>query len=73
MTQSKIDKNDTCKLFLRAVADEALKAFWQVVVQLYPHAETGELPPLTTVRLRDAAEVAIEEWIRGDVFTTPSG
>lgn len=55
---------------LRSVTDEALEAFWQVVVKRYPQAETGDLSPLTTIRLDKAAEVAIEEWVWANVPTT---
>jgi hypothetical protein len=70
MTQSKTDEHDAHKSLLRSAADEALEAFWQVIVQRYPQAKTGDLSPLTTVRLQDAAEVAIEEWIWANVPTT---
>jgi hypothetical protein len=69
MTESSTDQHDR-KSLLRSVADEALEAFWQVIVQRYPQAETGDLSPLTTVRLQNAAEAAIEEWIWANVPAT---
>ena len=54
----------------RAAPDEALDAFWQVIVQRYPQTRTGDLSPLTTVRLQIAAEVAIEEWVFANVPAT---
>lgn len=55
---------------LRSVTDEALEAFWQVIVKRYPQATTGDLSPLTTIRLDQAAEVAIAEWVWANVPTT---
>jgi hypothetical protein len=59
MTNHKID--------LRTLAQEADDAFWQVVVRYYPEATTGDLSPLTTFRLHQAAEAAIAEWIWANV------
>ena len=72
MTESKSDQDDTRKRLLRSAADEALDAFWQVIVQRYPEAETGDLSPWTTIKLQIAAENAIEEWIHYNVPTTSS-
>ena len=58
---------------ISTIADEALEAFWQVVVRHYPQAESGDLSPLTMVHLEDAAEVAIREWIESNVPTTTNG
>jgi hypothetical protein len=54
----------------RTVAEEALDAFWHVVVQRFPQAQTGDLSPLTAIRLKQAAESAIEEWVWANVPTT---
>jgi hypothetical protein len=54
----------------RPVAEEALDAFWHAVVQRYPQAQTGDLSPLTAIRLKQAAESAIEEWVWANVPTT---
>ncbi len=59
MTNNKID--------LRTLAQEAEDAFWQVVVRHYPEAKTGDLSPLTALRLQQAAEAAIAEWIGENV------
>ena len=59
MTKSKID--------LKTVADEANEAFWQVVVKRFPTATSGDLSPLTTVRLHLAEEEAIAEWVWANV------
>ena len=58
---------------MRTVTDEALEAFWQVVARRYPQAESGDLSPLATVRLQEAAQVAIDEWIQSNVPTTTNG
>ncbi len=42
------------------LANEALDAFWQVIVRHNPQAKTGDLSPWTTINLTIAAENAIE-------------
>jgi hypothetical protein len=54
------------------LANEALDAFWQVIVKHYPQATTGDLSPLATFRLDQAAEAAIKEWIANNVTTQQS-
>jgi hypothetical protein len=46
-----------------SLADEALVAFWQVIVKRLPNATTGDLSPDRAIRLKVAAADAIEEWI----------
>jgi hypothetical protein len=70
MPESEIDQNEMSPAELRSAADEALEAFWQVIVKRYPQAKTGDLSPLTTVRLDTAAEAAIAEWVWANVPTT---
>jgi len=67
MIESSIDQNDTRKQLLRSVADEALEAFWQVIVQRYPQAETGDLSAWATMTLQTAAENAITEWVNNNI------
>ena len=55
---------------LHAATQEALDAFWQVVVHHYPEAETGDLSPLTCFRFDEAAEAAVDEWVWANVPTT---
>jgi hypothetical protein len=55
------------KSTIAALANEALDAFWEVVVRHNPEAKTGDLSPLTTVKLTIAAENAIKEWIWANV------
>jgi hypothetical protein len=55
---------------LRSVADDALHAFWEVVVRHFPTAETGDLCPWLTIQLQIAAENAIEEWVDNNVPAT---
>ncbi len=60
------------------LANEALDAFWEVVVRHNLQAKTGDLSPWTTIKLTIAAENAIEEWISAnvpssDADTQPSG
>lgn len=42
---------------------EALDAFWDVVTDAYPLAGTGDLSPLVSKNLEDAAEKAVAEWV----------
>src|SRR5262245_48091583 len=53
------DEPDHALQQLGSLASTALEAFWQVVVDHYPGAETGDLSPLATLRLEQAAESAI--------------
>lgn len=54
---------------LSHVVEAALDAFWDVVVDHYPLATTGDLSPLTTVALDRAAANAVGEWVQ---FNVPS-
>ena len=49
------------------LAQEALDAFWNVIARKFPKATSGDLSPLTTIRLVVAAETAIDEWISNNV------
>lgn len=53
------------------LTDEALEAFWEVVVKHFPQATTGDLSPMRTIELSLAAEAAIEEWISNNVLPNP--
>lgn len=57
------------KKILESLAEEALDAFWDVVARRYPEAMTGDVSPLTTFQLSQAAERAIEEWVDNNVPT----
>jgi hypothetical protein len=48
---------------LRESTDQALDAFWQVIVKRYPTATTGDLSPWTTMQFQIAAENAVQERI----------
>ncbi|QDV90911.1 hypothetical protein RAS2_19960 [Phycisphaerae bacterium RAS2] len=52
---------------LRELTDGALDAFWEVVVQRFPEATTGDLSVHRTHCLQAAAQAAIEEWIFNNV------
>jgi hypothetical protein len=64
------DEPDHALQQLGSLASKALEAFWQAVVDHYPRAETGDLSPLATLRLDEAAEAAIAEWIDNNVSPT---
>ena len=57
----------TTKLDLKSLVQEADEAFWQIVVKHYPEATSGDLSPCTSIRLNDAQEDAIAEWIWANV------
>ena len=54
---------------IQPIVDEALEAFWDVVVKRFPEAETGDLSPGATIDLQMAAEDAVSEWIANNVTT----
>jgi hypothetical protein len=51
----------------RQLIDEALDALWEVVAKHFPEAQTGDLSPWATIKLSDAVEEAIEEWVDNNV------
>ena len=51
----------------KLLVQEGLDAFWDVIAQKFPEAKTGDLSPLTTLQLDQAAETAIHEWIESNV------
>ena len=55
------------KADLRSMTDEALDAFWAVIVKRYPQAKTGDLSPGATIALHLAAEDAVCEWVNNNV------
>lgn len=70
VTQAKTDQDNQRQRLLESVTDEALEAFWRVLVQRFPQAETGDLSPWATIKLSTAAENAIREWIDNNVPAT---
>lgn len=48
---------------LSDITNDAFDAFWEVVVRRFPESKSGDLSPLTSVRLTLAAEHAVKEWI----------
>lgn len=55
------------KAEIRILAEEALDAFWDVLLRRFPEATDGDLSPERATRLMQAAEEAIEEWINNNV------
>lgn len=51
------------KLDISSLAEEALHTVWEIAVRHYPEAKTGDLSPLTSFALTQAAEAAIAEWV----------
>ena len=58
---------------IESLTDKALDAFWQVIVERFPEASSGDLSPSTTLTLSMAARDAIAEWVSynvaGDIAT----
>ena len=52
---------------IKALVDQALDAFWGVIVKHHPQALTGDLSPGTTIALELAAHDAISEWVTNNV------
>ena len=65
-TRPEIENNGRCRFC--NLAEPALEAFWEVIVQHFPHAKYGDLSPERTIHLCDAAATAIEEWISNNVL-----
>ena len=61
-------KNDK----LRHIIENADIAFWEVVVKHFPHATAGDVSPWATIRLHQAQQEAVEEWIANNVMTQGS-
>ncbi len=55
------------KLNVTDSTDAALDAFWDVIVNRYPEAVTGDLSPGATIALQLAAEDAVYEWVVNNV------
>lgn len=51
------------------VVEEALDAFWDVVIDHFPLAKSGDLSPETTLALDAAANNAVEEWVKTNAPT----
>ncbi len=45
----------------------ALDAFWNIVAAQYPHTTTGDLSPLVSLHLTQAAESAVRAWVSVNV------
>jgi hypothetical protein len=54
---------------IQSLTDKALDGFWEVIVAHFPHATSGDLSPLTTVKLSIVAEEAVAEWIAYNATT----
>lgn len=54
--------------FIGSLVERALDAFWQTIVARYPSATTGDLSPLATLGLDEAARCAVAEWIANNVL-----
>jgi hypothetical protein len=49
------------------IIEHALDAFWQVVADHFPAAESGDLSPWQTIKLECAAHDALRHWIENNV------
>lgn len=51
----------------KQLTQEALDAFWECITRGFPEAKTGDLSPLISLRLTQAAESAVNEWVFANV------
>lgn len=63
MTQTLID----------SIAEDAMLAFWAVVVKRFPDATSGDLSIERTIGLTMTAHAAIREWVQNNVPTVQKG
>jgi hypothetical protein len=49
------------------LTEEALNAFWGVIVKRFPQSVSGDLSPAATISLHMAAQAAVKEWIMNNV------
>lgn len=54
----------------KQVTQEALDAFWETITRRFPEAKTGDLSPLISLGLIQAAESAVAEWVSANVRRT---
>lgn len=54
---------------LELLIEKALDAFWEIVVEQFPEAISGDLSPGATITLSIAAEEAVMEWLANNVHT----
>jgi hypothetical protein len=54
------------------VTKTAMEAFWNSIASQFPNAKTGDLSPDATVRLENAAEHAVSEWIDNNARPMPT-
>ena len=55
------------------LTEDALDAFWELVAERFPNAESGDLSPLTSFALGQAAETAVKEWIGNNATPKEDG
>ena len=49
---------------IQALTGVALHAFWRIVAEQYPRAETGDLSIERSIALHASARAAVTEWVR---------
>lgn len=52
---------------IQDLTEDALDVFWYFIAKHFPEAKYGDLSPLTTIRLIEAAKSAVNEWIWANV------
>lgn len=57
---------------IEKLAEEALDAFWHVIVEECTPTDLGNLSPLIATRLEQAAIDAVDEWVNKNVFPQDS-
>ena len=58
---------------IEQLTEDALDAFWEFVAERFPNAKTGDLSPLASFALGQAAETAVKEWIGNNATPQEDG
>ena len=51
---------------IKAVAEEASLAFWDVVANSFPEIKTGDMEPLVVAQWTLRTQIVIQEWINNN-------
>ena len=51
---------------IKAVAEEASLAFWDVVSNSFPEIKTGDMEPLVVAQWTLRTQIVIQEWINNN-------
>lgn len=52
---------------INELTQDALDAFWEVIAKQFPNAKSGDLSPLVSFHLTQAAESAVRAWVSANI------